>query len=248
MTKAQATTSVRLRRFVRQLHRWLGLLIAVQVMLWIAGGLIMSSLDLDAVRGEDRATKADPVVLDPATDLIAIEEVLRAQPGNVTAVVLTSLLDQPVYRIESTDRAQLVDARTGKVLSPMAEESARTVALRDYDGPGRLKSMEWVTKPELEVRGPSLPLWRARFDDERNSTLYVSPTTGQVVARRNDLWRAFDVVWMLHIMDYEERDNFNHPLLVATAATALLFVVTGLFMLGYSFLSRRAQQRVGMAT
>ena len=49
------------------------------------------------------------------------------------------------------------------------------------------------------------------------------------------LWRVFDFVWMLHIMDYDERDDFNHPLLLITAGTALLFVFTGLWMLVLPF-------------
>ena len=64
--------------------------------------------------------------------------------------------------------------------------------------------------------------------------------TDPFVARRNDWWRLFDFVWMLHIMDYETRDDFNHPLLIATAATALLFVVSGLFMLFFAFRPRRS--------
>ncbi|MFA5937735.1 MAG: hypothetical protein WC809_00140 [Sinimarinibacterium sp.] len=70
------------------------------------------------------------------------------------------------------------------------------------------------------------------------TTLYIAPATGQIVARRNDLWRIFDFVWMLLIMDYDECENFNHPPLIATATTALLFVLTGLCMLGYAFLPR----------
>jgi hypothetical protein len=36
-------------------------------------------------------------------------------------------------------------------------------------------------------------------------------------------------------MDYEEREDFNHPLLIATAGSALLFVLSGLVMLVVSF-------------
>ena len=48
---------MRFRRFVRQAHRWLGLLIGVQVLLWISGGAIMSMLRLEEVRGEHLAAK-----------------------------------------------------------------------------------------------------------------------------------------------------------------------------------------------
>ena len=232
--------SVRLRRFVRQLHRWLGLLIAIQVLFWVTGGLIMSALRLDAVRGEDQAAKPTAAVLDPQARVLPATEVLRARQEPIKAATLTTLLDQPVYRLERTEGFSLIDAITGQELSPLPQESARAIALADYAGPGTLEAVEWLEVPELEIRGRDLPLWRARFADARHTTLYVSPATGQIVARRNDLWRVFDFVWMLHIMDYREREDFNHPLLIATAATALAFVLTGLFMLGYSFLPRRA--------
>ena len=149
-------------------------------------------------------------------------------------------LGRPVYRLPAKDGPVLLDAASGETLSPLPEASARALALADYAGPGTLAAVERVEAPELEYRGHELPLWRARFDDDRDTTLYISPQTGRVVARRNDLWRVFDFVWMLHIMDYEEREDFNHPLLVTAAVTALLFTLSGLVMLGYSFWPRRA--------
>jgi uncharacterized iron-regulated membrane protein len=232
---------MRFRRFIRQAHRWLGLLIGVQVLLWISGGVIMSVLRLDEVRGEHRAAKPAAVVLEPGAAFVPIGTVLqRGGLGAVTAVTLDSLLGRPVYRVQGKAGPVLVDALTGARLSPLPEATARALALADYAGPGTLVAVERVDTPALEYRGHELPLWRARFDDDHDTTLYISPQTGRVVARRNDLWRVFDFVWMLHIMDYEEREDFNHPLLIAAAITALLFTLTGLTMLGYSFWPRRA--------
>lgn len=233
--------SQRLRRFIRQVHRWLGLLIAIQVLFWVSGGLIMSALKLEAVRGEHLTAKPAKVSLDRNTNLRPIEQIVGARPaGTVTGVMLTTLLGRPVYRIESQGGPLLLDASSGEELSPLPEATARQVALADYAGSGVIETVEWTETPALEIRGRDLPLWRVQFDDERETTLYISPSTGLVVARRNDLWRIFDFVWMLHIMDYEEREDFNHPLLIATAATALLFVITGLVMLGFSFRPRRS--------
>jgi uncharacterized iron-regulated membrane protein len=230
------TRHQRARRLVRQVHRWLGLLIAIQVFFWVAGGLVMSALQLDAVRGEHVMAKRVPVALAPHVRHVSVEEILRSHGATgVGSVTLTMLLDQPVYRLESPAGTKLLDAATGQPLSPISEATARALALADYAGPGAIAAVTWVEVEALEYRGRDLPLWSVRFDDERDTTLYISPDTGQVVARRNDLWRAFDFVWMLHIMDYEGREDFNHPLLIVTAATALLFVITGLFMLGFSF-------------
>lgn len=51
-----------------------------------------------------------------------------------------------------------------------------------------------------------------------------------MLARRNRIWRLYDFFWMLHIMDYDERENFNNPLIRAFAATGLLFALSGLFL------------------
>jgi uncharacterized iron-regulated membrane protein len=227
------------RRFVRQAHRWLGLLIGLQVLLWVSGGVVMSVLRLDEVRGEHQAAKVQRPALDAAAPLVPLAEVLQApRAGAVTAATLTTLLGRPVYRLETAGGPELVDAASGATLSPLSGDLARAVALADYAGDGALLGLDWVETPALEYRGRDLPLWRARFADTRDTTLYIAPGTGQVVARRNDLWRLFDFMWMLHIMDYEEREDFNHPLLIVAAVTALLFTLTGLVMLLYSFRPR----------
>ncbi|MGQ0586535.1 MAG: PepSY domain-containing protein [Gammaproteobacteria bacterium] len=218
------------------------MLIAIQVLFWVSGGLIMSALKLEEVRGEHLIRQArENGTGSPNQIPVPSSNCSRADPPDPSQrATLTTLLDRPVYRLESANGAMLFDAVSGAQLSPLPEAIARQIALADYAGSGALAAVEWVDQAALEYRGRDLPLWRLRFDDERETTLYVSPSTGQVVARRNDLWRLFDFVWMLHIMDYEEREDFNHPLLVTTAATTLLFVITGIVMLGFSFKGRRA--------
>jgi uncharacterized iron-regulated membrane protein len=237
----EPSRTVRFRRFIRQLHRWLGLLVGIQVLFWVLGGFIMSVLQIDAVRGEHVRAQAPATPLDAGVPLVPLDRLL-ADPrfAGATTATLHRWLGHAAYRIEGPSGTQLVAAADGRLLSPLDEAAARAVARADYAGTGAIAAVEWVEKEELEFRGRELPLWRVRFDDARDTTLYVSPRDGTVVARRNDLWRAFDFVWMLHIMDYEEREDFNHPLLVATAGTALLFVLSGAGMLFFSFARRRA--------
>ena len=44
------------------------------------------------------------------------------------------------------------------------------------------------------------------------------------------MWRIFDFVWMLHIMDYQDRDNFNTWLLISAAALALIISLSGMYL------------------
>jgi uncharacterized iron-regulated membrane protein len=236
--------AARFRRFIRQLHRWVGLLVGIQVLFWVLGGFIMSVLQLDAVRGEHVRTQAPAAPLEAGAPLVPLDRLL-ADPrfAGATTATLHRWLGHLVYRVEGPGGTHLVDAADGRLLSPLDQAAALAVARADYAGTGAVAGVERVETVEggaPEYRGRELPLWRVRFDDARDTTLYVSPQTGAVVARRNDLWRVFDFVWMLHIMDYEEREDFNHPLLIATAGTALLFVLSGGLMLFFSFRRRQA--------
>jgi len=86
-------------------------------------------------------------------------------------------------------------------------------------------------------------VWRVEFDDSRSTVLYVSPDQGRVLARRNDMWRVFDFFWMLHIMDYSNRDNFNSPLLITASVIGWVLAVTGIWLV-VLWLMRRRKKRV----
>lgn len=100
--------------------------------------------------------------------------------------------------------------------------------------------MTWITQAPQEVAKRPVPMWAVRFDDRSNTTLYFSPDTGDLLARRHDLWRWFDFLWMFHIMDYDTRDDVNNNLLRVAAGTGLVFALSGAWLVFYSF-RRRAQ-------
>ncbi len=74
-------------------------------------------------------------------------------------------------------------------------------------------------------------VWQVSFDDWLTTTLYLDSATGKVITVRSTIWRIFDFFWMLHIMDYDEREDFNNPLLISFAATSVLFCISGILLL-----------------
>ena len=226
---------------MRSAHRWLGFLIGVQVLLWVIGGLIMSSLKLHEVRGQHLAAPEVPVQLQAQELGLPLKQLLAQLEAPVSQVTLTEFLTRPVYQVTTDSGVQMIDAGTGAALSPISQEQALLVAKADYSGDSPLADVRWVTEPGSEYRGRDLPLWRVGINDDLNTALYIDPDTGAVVARRNRLWRIFDFVWMLHIMDYQEREEINHPLLIIAAATALLFSISGAYLLIASLQRRRAR-------
>src|SRR3546814_16962298 len=80
------------------------------------------------------------------------------------------------------------------------------------------------------------PFWQIEFEGWNRPTLYISPTTGEMISRRHNLWRIFDFAWMIHIMDYENRTNVNNPLLPVATWSAVFMAISG---------DRTEERRVG---
>ena len=104
-------------------------------------------------------------------------------------------------------------------------------------------AVENVERAEGEIRGAKLPLWRVELDDRWQSRVYVDATTGNIAAVRNNLWGVYDFFWMLHIMDYGAREDFNNNLLRSAAGVGWFIGFSGIWMLFYSF--RRSDFRLG---
>lgn len=218
---------MKLSRIMQVAHRWLGLALGVQVALWMASGFIMSWYDIELVRGETNAMKGFPPELEPRS--YANPGGVIAQAPGATSVRLKNFLNGPVYEVAGDAETAMFDAMSGAKITPIPEDAARKIAHRDFSGEGKIVTMELLREAPQEYRR-AVPVWRAGFDDRLHTRVYVSPQTGEVAARRNDVWRLYDFFWMLHIMDYEEREDFNNPLVRIAAFTGLLFALTGIYL------------------
>jgi len=218
--------------WMRRLHKWVGLVLAIQFLLWMSSGVVMSLLDANKVRGQEWRIKPAAPGAWPAGVLEA-DAVLAAARENVMAISSGWLLDRPVYKLQNDKRSWLVSARDG---APLAIDAplAAALARASYSGPGTAgtpRLLDW----SLESRAHKEPVWRVDFSDADETSVYVSAVSGAVLEHRNSTWRLFDIFWMLHIMDYSERTNFNNPLLVSSAIGGLWMALTGVWLLLTSF-------------
>lgn len=229
------------RRFYA-VHRWLGLIVGVQIVLWCLGGLIFATHDLAWVRGEDGRNPERAASLDLARVRLTPDAAV-ARLGAAKAVdeiVLRPILGRAVYEIRHGDVTALVDAEDGTVLSPLGRDTAIAIARADRAGQPEVLATTLIERdPPTEYREGALPAWQIAFADGEGTHVYVSANTGRVTARRNDAWRRFDFFWMLHTMDYRDRDDFNHPLLIAAAAAALITLASGFALWGIRLRRRR---------
>jgi uncharacterized iron-regulated membrane protein len=224
----------------RKVHKWLSLFVGLQIVLWTISGFYMVVVDLDFIHG-DSLVRNLQVPLPAQSKRVPFVDVARTYP-DVTQVSLRALpeFSSPVYEVTTQGRKVLLDAATGRQLSPLTEDTIRSLAKAYYAGQGQLAAVTLLEgKPPLEIQSRRLPLWRADFADWLETSLYVHPDTGVLVTRRHRLWRWFDFLWMFHIMDYDQRTDMNNGLLRVSTVLAGITVASGVWLLYFSFRRRR---------
>ncbi|MED5549540.1 MAG: hypothetical protein VX529_09290 [Pseudomonadota bacterium] len=219
-------------RLMSQVHLWLGIAIGVQVMLWLISGLMMVLWPIETVRGEHLRHAEAESAIDWAGDALPLATILASQDTAVMSARTGRLAGRPVWRLETAEGPQMVDARTGEDLTPVDENLAREIALERYAGRGALTEQVRIETPPREA-GLTVPAWRFEFGPEDPATLYINSRTGELRAVRTTLWRVYDVFWGLHIMDWSTRENFNSWWIKATSVLAILFGLAGVVLTVY---------------
>lgn len=217
---------------IRWLHKWFGLVLGLQFLLWAVSGAVMALLDHHQVSAEHAVLPVAQIAA-PA-ELLSLAGVAGRVGVPILKLQLKPLFDTYVYEVTTASGVQLLDAASGAPI-PVDAAKAKALAVARYSGAEPVRSVERVDRPTLETRDVPLPVWRVEFADKDRNTLLVSATTGEVLGAKNDNWRLWDIAWMLHIMDYQERQSFNHPLIITVACGAAWLALSGLILLFRSF-------------
>jgi Na+-transporting NADH:ubiquinone oxidoreductase subunit F len=222
-------------RLLKTLHKWVGLLIGLQVMAWLLSGLAISLLDPAKVSGQKWARTNHAVIPALGAGVFLEPAELPAEwRKSVLGLDLITNDGRPVYRIRRADGEILVDAVDGSAVTTSREEAAE-IARQDFAGNGEIVSIEHGMAPDRETRDSRGAYWRVNFSDPANTAIYVSESSGKILERRNRHWRVRDFFWMLHIMDYPGREDINNPLVMGAALIAVWLGLSGILLLFASF-------------
>jgi len=235
---------------LRTWHRRLSAIVGVQLLLWTVSGLIFTWEPIEVVHGDpSRAPEHEPGVPAPA-DLVSAQQAINAAPhAEPTELALAHRRDTWVWELRPAGDAApiLVDATTGAVLPAVDANEARAIATARFLFPYEATTVSAVNESKGEFKG-NLPAWRVDFDDDQNYSFYVDGITGEIAKVRSDIWRRFDFFWMLHIMDYNEREDFNTPWLTIVASLGVLTSLSGLSLGALMLLNRRSDRRSDQVT
>jgi uncharacterized iron-regulated membrane protein len=231
---------LRIPVLARKTHKWIGLFLGVQVVIWSLSGLYMTAIHIDTIHG-DHLVRPAPERTVAVASLLDPVAVAASHGGD--AVRLAFLDARPLYVVRGDGTERAYDARTGQPAIPPTGADIRRLATSYYTGNEPIASARLLTEIPREIGGRKPPIWRVEFDQWNKPTLYLSPVTGELLSRRHELWRIFDFVWMLHIMDYETRENVNNLVLRVFTIGAVLMSLSGIWLLFFAF-PRKKKKKV----
>jgi len=220
-----------LARLASFVHKWLALLVGVQIVFWVVSGLFFTLFPIEQIRSENLIRPAEAQAIDTAT-LASLASLRGDQDAPPTKLTIERRPSGQVVIAEFAGGAPILfDAVTLQRLSPLTAAQASTVARAHVTLTSEPTGVALVTEESAEYRG-ALPAWRVQFPDGGLS-VYVAQNTGAVTARRSDLWRVYDTLWALHIMDWKNHEDFNHPLIIIVTLITLLSVIAGIVLIPY---------------
>lgn len=218
--------------YIRKTHRYLGVFIGIQFLLWTVGGLYFAWTNIQEIRGNHLIHEDDVLII--KNDMKSPDEVLRMNqiaPASVKKIKLSSLFFESYYYVEFDDNMMLINSVTGKIRDSISEQDARKLALKKLKKNIPIRNIEYVTTKNIsqhfQYRGGMLPAWAVELDDDSNTVLYICALQGTLERVRTKEWRIFDFLWMLHIMDFDERDNINNSILRGFSILGLITIISG---------------------
>lgn len=223
-----------MQKFARW-HIWLGWLVGVPILMWIATGLFMVLKPFEEVRGEHLRIEQVERAL-PADSTISVAIPVGERP--IASIATAMEDDQAVTTLTYADGTIERFAEDGTRIAPLGEIAARLLVAERIDGGAAFASAQLfeADEPPLDFRRP-MAAWRIALKD--GTYVYVGRDTGRIEAVRTRWWRWFDFMWGLHVMDLETREPSNHPIILIFATLALFGA-----LLGTVLMFRRRKARI----
>jgi len=210
---------------IRLFHKYLSLVISIQLLLWTVSGIYFAFNKIELVRGEQ-------YLIEHKVSKLDLKEVESSFSGkNVNFV---RRLDEWIIKVETDSGFSYTDLQ-GQNLDELNEEEVKEVVRQSTKLIPLM--VQRIDKPEIraEFRGRNLPIFKVATSTTDNINVYVDAFTGEVTAIRSDSWRIWDFLWGAHIIDYSERENINNFLIKILSILALISSLSGIVLFFKTF-------------
>lgn len=227
----------KIKYYTRKSHRYLGLFIGIQLLLWSVGGLYFSWTDIDEIHGDHLVDlpKEDIIIQKNLLSPDQVIEISEIDHTKIKSISLISINGSTFYKFQNKNGSfVLMDAKTGEIKVPITKEEALIFAKKIFKPNNDILKIEYVTNENIsnhsQYRNGTTPAWAVTFDHKSKSVIYISTEKGTFEKIRSKQWRIFDFLWMLHIMDFDEREDINNYFLRGFSILSLFTILSGFFL------------------
>ncbi|RTY72671.1 hypothetical protein EKM05_03460 [Flavobacterium sp. GSP27] len=214
-------------KWIRKSHRYLGIFLGLQFLMWTISGLYFSWSNIDDIHGMQFHKKG--IVAESFSGLISPS--LLHPSIAIQSIELRKINNQPFYWV---NEKMLYNAKTGKLKNGISKKEALSIADKYIISGLKVKEIQLIKEvgKHHEYREHLLPAYVISYQEPDNLKVYISVNDGGFQTIRHRNWRWFDFLWMTHTMDYEGRDNMNNIVLRLFSLLGLITVLSG-FLLWY---------------
>jgi len=223
---------------IRKTHRYLGVFIGIQFLFWTLGGLYFSWNNMDDVHGETLLKQEKIYVesinfsqIQKGIDSLEMEIHIDSVHSIKLIEAFGKTLVQFGYFNNHHLKIQLIETETGNLRAPFSGQECLELAENQLKEPIPIVKAEFFEKHSTgahhEYREKPLPAYAFTLDHPTKTTIYVSTELGQITSVRNNNWRRFDFLWMLHTMDYSTRDYITNWVLRIFSVLGILTIFSG---------------------
>jgi hypothetical protein len=175
--------TVRAKKLLIFLHRWLGTAMCFFFFMWFVSGIVMMYCSYPRVTPADRMNRRSSLSASQLK-LSAVEAFRKITSQSVAdEVTLTTFNGRPIYRFRIGGERQIVFGDDGTTLKEVSADSARREALSWTRPPRDQSRVELLTQEDQwTVSGsfrPLRPLYKVLWTN--GDEVYVSKKTGEVV-------------------------------------------------------------------
>ncbi len=218
----------------RKLHRYLGLFIGIQFLFWTVGGLYFSWNNMKDVHGKTLIDKSEKTFAfqynEPVRKLLGI---VNNPIEKIEAIVVNK---DSLLRLHTSKGSKLLKLNKNRYSTQKEITKEEVIAFVEsrLKEEIAIKEVTLLTEKDIskghEYRGKPLPAYVVYLDHPTNTKVYVHPQLAKITTVRNDNWRRFDFLWMLHVMDFETRDHITNWTLRIFSVLGLLTIFSGFYL------------------
>ncbi len=231
-------------RQYRKIHKWLGIILGIPLLMWIITGIITGVgmyVPYPSVVNKTKTIPANELKLlrlSPYDALKRLDHGLLGK-GEVKSLTLRRIGNVDVYEFFlAGGKEYLINANSGLPFK-ITPEVAKNIARDSFGKDASVFSVELLEKHSYFYSYGRLPVYKVEFDDDSHTSIYISSVNGDVLRIHNRWSYIIEVNHDLHSFGFITKLIINNNKIRAFFTILVSLITVSVFVTGYYLAFRR---------